>query len=95
MKRITYGRSAVTLAVAAMLLAACGGGGDGDDIESRGPQDPAIAGTEVPTSATTSSAGALAFVKSVAATSSNTADPIVVGNAVLATSDTDEPDQGV
>jgi hypothetical protein len=91
MKRITYGRSAVTLAIAGMLLAACGGGG-GDD---GGPQDPAIAGTDVPTSATTSSAGALAFVKSVAATSSDTAEPLVVGDAVLATSDTDEPDPGV
>lgn len=91
MKRITYGRNAATLAIAGMLLAACGGGG-GDD---GGPQDPAIAGSDVPTSATTSSAGALAFVRSVAATSSDTAEPLVVGDAVLATSDTDEPDSGV
>jgi hypothetical protein len=91
MKRITSGRTAVTMAIAGMLLAACGGGSDGDG----GTADPLVAGTDVPVSATTSSAGAFAFVKSVAATSSNTAEPIVVGDAVLATSNTDEPDPGV
>ncbi len=91
MKRITSGRTAVTLAITGMLLAACGGGGGGDGVVA----DPLVAGTDVPVSATSSSAGAIAFVKSVAATSSNTAEPIVVGDAVLATSDTDEPDPGV
>ena len=54
--------------------------------------DPIMEGTDVPLSATTSSAGAMAFVKSVAATSDNKAEPIRVGDAVLATSETDEPD---
>jgi hypothetical protein len=49
----------------------------------------------VPLSATTSSAGALAFVKRVAATSDNRAEPIRVGGAVLATSDTDESDPDI
>jgi hypothetical protein len=79
------------LAGTALLLASCGGGGGDSPV----PSDPPIAGTDVPLSATTSSAGALAFVKSVAATSDNTANPIVVGDAVLATSDTDEPDTGI
>jgi hypothetical protein len=59
------------------------------------PTDPLIAGTEVPTSATTSSPGAIAFVKATAATSSDTAEPFAVGDAVLATSETDEPDPSV
>jgi len=78
------------LAVAASLLSACGGGGG-----SPAGADPFVSGTEVPLSATTSSSGALAFVKTVAASSDNSAEPIVVGDAVLAVSDTDEPDPGI
>jgi len=76
----------------AALLSACGGGGGGD---SAVPVDPPVAGSDVPLSATTSSAAALAFVRTVAATSDNTATPITVGDATLATSDTDEPDPGI
>ena len=54
-----------------------------------------MSGTDVPLSATTSSAGAMEFVKRVAATSDNKAEPIRVGDAVLATSNTDEPDPGI
>ena len=54
-----------------------------------------MSGTDVPLSATTSSAGAMEFVKRVAATSDNSAEPIRVGDAVLATSDTDEPDPSI
>jgi len=82
-----------TLVGGALLLAACGGGsGDGAPT---GPVPPGSAGTDVPASATTSSAGAFAFVKSVAATSDDTALPLAVGDAALAASDTDEPDPGV
>ena len=79
------------LAGTALLLAACGGGGGDASV----PVDPPVAGSDVPQSATTSSAGALAFVKSVAATSDNTATPIAVGDATLAASDTDEPDPSI
>ena len=54
-----------------------------------------MSGTDVPLSATTSSAGAMEFVKQVAATSDNKAEPIRVGDAVLATSNTDEPDPSI
>ncbi len=91
MKHISYGRAAASLAVGALLLSACGGRGDSIAL----PTDPPVAGSEVPTSATTSSAGALTFVKSVAATSSDSATPLVVGDAVLATSETEEPDPSV
>jgi len=93
MKAKTLGRAALGLAAVALLLAACGGGGGGGEIPA--PIDPPVAGTDVPQSATTSSAGALAFVQSVAASSSDSAEPIRVGDAVLATSDTDEPAPGV
>jgi hypothetical protein len=78
------------LAGTALLLVACGGGGGGS-----APVDPPVAGSDVPLSATTSSAGALTFVKAVAASSDNTAAPLTVGDATLATSDTDEPDPSI
>jgi hypothetical protein len=92
MKTITWRRTAASLAVSTLLLAACGGGGGGGDTVA--PVDTS-GGSDVPQSATASSAGAIAFMKSVAATSDSTAEPLRVGDAVLATSDTDEPDPGV
>jgi hypothetical protein len=88
MKPKTWRRSTASLAVSSLLLTACGGGGSG-------PAPVADSGTDVPQSAMTSSAGAIAFMKGVAASSSNTAEPLRVGDAVLATSDTDEPDPGI
>lgn len=90
MKAIPWKLSCLTMACAA-LLAGCGGGGGGSAMVT----DPFVDGTDVPLSATTSSAGALAFVKRVAATSDNSAEPIRVGGAVLGTSDTDEPDPDI
>jgi hypothetical protein len=37
----------------------------------------------------------MAFAKSVAASSTDSAEPITVGDAVLASSDTDEPETGI
>jgi hypothetical protein len=88
----TVGVGIAGLMSVAVLLSACGGGGGGG---SAAPVDPPVAGSDVPLSATTSSAAALAFVRAVAATSDNTATPIMVGDATLATSDTDEPDPGI
>lgn len=76
-----------------LLLAGCGGGGGGGG--SSPVLDPGGPGSGVPTAATTSSAAALAFVKALAATGDNSAEPIPLGDAVLATSDTDEPDPGI
>jgi hypothetical protein len=83
-------RGALVLAGAALLLSACGGGGGGTPVP-----DPLVDGTDIPASATSSSAAAVAFVRSVAAQRDETALPITVGNAVLATSDTDEPEPGI
>lgn len=80
-------RWAAGLCTSAVLLAACGGGGG-----SAPPADPPVAGTDVPTSATTSAAGALAFVNQIASQPDNTGEPRAVGDVRLATSETDEPD---
>lgn len=75
------------IAVSCALLAACGGGGEG-------PATPPVAnapGSEVPLSATQDPGAAYSFVASVAASSSESAEPLVVGDAQLATIDTEEP----
>lgn len=82
-------RAALSLTAASvLLLAACGGGSGGGGSTLT---DPPISGTDIPTSATTSSAGAFAFVNGVASSTDNTAEPLRVGDATLASSDTDEP----
>ena len=96
MKSIPWRPASLCLACSA-LLAGCGGGYGGDSgggIPTFN-SDPNMAATDVPLSATTSSAGAMEFVKRVAATSDNKAEPIRVGGAVLATSNTDEPDPAI
>lgn len=81
-------RSLLAGAAGAALLSACGGGG--------GDAPPAVVDTpaatsEVPASAQASAAGAVAFVRQLAATRDDGAEPIRVGDAVLGTSETDEP----
>ena len=90
MKSIPWGLISLGI-VSTLLLAGCGGGGGRAAFDG----DANVEGTDVPVSATTSSAGAMAFVKRVAATSDDTAEPIRVGGAVLATSDTDDSDSGI
>ena len=90
MKNLPFTRTHLSLAAGALLLAACGGGGG-----SSGSNDPPVTGTEVPASATASSAGAFSFVNATAGSSDNTAEPLVVGDVTLASSDTDEPDPGI
>ena len=93
-----------TLLVAALaLLVACGGTNDFAKVGTTGGGaggGPTAAGfvdgTDVPLTATTSSNGATAFANSlVTAGTSETAEPLVLGDAVLATSDTDEADVSI
>ena len=76
----------------ALLLSACGGGGGGRGLDptttTGGPA--LVPGTNVPVSATLSAAGAFEFVSGLLATTSETGEPIVVGDAVLGTSETEE-----
>jgi len=78
------------IASGAALLAACGGGGGGSEAMAPAPP-PTVAGTDVPVSATQDPKAAFDFVASVAATKSENTDPLIVGDATLATTDTDEP----
>ena len=70
----------------ALVLVACGGGG-GDAA----PVDALLSGTDVPASAAASSDGATAFVASLTPTAGDSTEPITLGDAVLASSDTAEP----
>jgi hypothetical protein len=80
------GLAALAVTVAAGL-AACGGG---DDAPAA-PADPFVAGTQVNVSATQSADGAFAFANGSGANPDNTSEPLVLGDATLATSETDEP----
>lgn len=82
------------LGAATVLLAACG---DSSSLPApvTPPAPPPAVTNEIPASATTSSAGAFTFVNSVASASQDTAEPLLDGDSVLATSDTDEPDPSV
>ena len=69
------------LGAAALMLAACGGGG-GD-----GPAAPT---TDVPSSAQDTPQGLLAFLNQQVGAGSDTAEPLLVGDAVLPVDDTTE-----
>ena len=75
----------VLTGAAALVLAACGSS-DGDST----PVPPPVASTDVPASATRDSAGLLAYLNQLIGASSDTGEPIVVGDAVLPLDDTTE-----
>lgn len=68
------------------LLAACGGGGT---ASTPGPS--LVAGTDLPSSVEQSTKGLIDFAKTQLAATSETTDPLVVGDAKLAVDDTAEP----
>ena len=84
----------LALGAATVLLAACG---DSSSLPAPAapPAPPPPITNEIPASATTSAAGAFTFVNSVASASQDAAEPLLDADAVLATSDTDEPDPSV
>ena len=84
----------VALCSLASVLVACGSS-DSLPAATVPPVISVVPGTDVPVSATTSSTGAAEFVKTVVASSADTAEPLVVGDAVLSTTDTEEPDPSV
>lgn len=99
-----FNRSATGAGALVMLLtlAACGsssGGGGTADAAAPAPAPPVnstpapvfVEGTEIPLTATRDGAGALGFVSQLASSSDETSEPLVVGDAVLASSETDEP----
>ena len=77
----------ITITISAALLTACGGGGG-----YSGPPAPTnVSGTDVPTSATQDPEAAYSFVAGIAATKDETAEPLAVGDATLAVSDSTDP----
>lgn len=73
-------RASIAMVMTAAVLTACGGGGG-----SR-----AAATTDVPASAQQSSAGLLAYISELIGMTSETSEPILVGDAVLPVDDTTE-----
>ena len=74
----------VLLVSAAALLAACGSSGSGSDTPAP------VATTDVPASAQQNAAGLLTYVNGQVGASSDTAEPILVGDAVLPLDDSTE-----
>ncbi len=75
----------VLLGAAALVLAACGGGDD-----APAPVPAPVVTTDVPASATQSPAGLVTYVDSQVGASSDSSEPILVGDAVLPVDDTTE-----
>ena len=72
---------------AVALLAACGGSDD-----STPPAGPTlVVGTDVPVAVEQSATGVIDFAKTQLAATSETSEPLVLGNAKLATDDSAEP----
>ncbi len=80
-------RMAALAVLMAATLAACGG--NDDPAPTPAPAPPPAAA--IPESATASVAGLIAFVSSLLGTPESTAEPLVVGDITLPTSDTTEP----
>lgn len=90
--RTSHVRSFIAAAAitTALAVTGCGGGSDGPSVTAA-PTVDLVPGTMVPTSATSSVAGVIAFLMQLIAGTSETTDPIAVGDAVLSTSETDDP----
>jgi hypothetical protein len=84
MKKI---HAAILIGASALVLAACGSSG-GDDAPAPVPP---VAASDIPASATTDAAGLASFVNQQVGMSSDTGEPLVVGDATtLPVDDTTE-----
>ena len=79
----------LAVAGAAALLAACGGGTGSATATPAGPS--LVVGTDVPVAVEQSATGVVDFAKTQLAATSETSDPLVLGEAKLATDDAAEP----
>ena len=86
-------QGAAALALMALALGGCGGGGgEGGGGAGAGPAGAAPAGSQVPGSAQQSVGGLMAYLKELIAQSSDTTEPVALGNVVLPTGDTSAPE---
>lgn len=97
MKTILPSTALLVLSAASVMLIACGDGGTMPSSNNVQLMDNPVtaSATELPVSATNSSASAFNFVNTMASSQNDSAEPMVDGNAVLATSETDEPEPNV
>ena len=70
---------AIALGAAVILLAGCGSSGDGGSAAT--PTPPTTSNGELPASATGSTAGLSEFANAQVAATSNTSEPLVIGDA--------------
>lgn len=93
MKTFLQNARFVALSAVSVLMIACG---DSSSLQSSNnaqlSDNPATtSASEIPMSASTSAASAMSFVNMMASSQNDSAEPLAVGAAVLATSETDEP----
>jgi hypothetical protein len=81
-------QGAAALALMVLALAGCGGGGSGGEPANSGATG---SGSQVPGSAQQSVGGLMAFLMELIAQSSDTTEPVVLGDAALPTDDTSAP----
>ena len=93
MKILSLNKTALAVASAAMMLVACGDSGGLPGANQPPQASIFVDGTEVPLTSTASAVGATDFIKSIVAAGGNESnDPLVDGNALLAVSESDDPD---
>jgi hypothetical protein len=84
---------ATALALTVLALAACGGGGGGGGgADAGGAGGAGAAIPQVPGSAQQSVGGLVAFLKELIGQTSDTTEPMMLGDAVLPGDDTSAPD---
>lgn len=91
---MTISRLKVVLSASVAVAALAGCGSSGDDGPSGGttPPPPAAATSDVPLAAQSSVSDLIAYIRGLIANNTNeTGSPILVGDAVLPTSETAEP----
>jgi PBP1b-binding outer membrane lipoprotein LpoB len=92
MKKLTsLSVKAILIAGCVVTISACGSSNN----TAATPAVALVPGTDVPVTATETTAAAISFANLSVASNDETAEPLAVGEAVLATSDTDEPDSNV
>ncbi|MBC7918213.1 MAG: hypothetical protein H7Y28_10440 [Rhodoferax sp.] len=78
-----------TVSMALMLLVATGCGGGSSGYNAGAPAT--VSGTDVPVAATTDAGAVITFSKQQLAATSESTDPLILGNALLAVDDSAEP----
>lgn len=94
MNKTRMAKTAALASFGALLLASCGGGGAGFSGPPAAAPAPApmppVSSSDIPQAATVDPVAAFTFVAQVAATRDDTGQPLRIGDARLATSETED-----